>query len=149
MIHTVKKSRRTLFIYFMGFPVLDCVVTRLNCIHGWIILSSLQPAYAVIFTVFTRHRINSLAPEKFEWNFRHVIFIQILVIVGWSISCEIALIWMSLDFTDGQSTLFQVTAWCHQATSHCLSQCWHRSLLPCDITRPQWFNNALSVSTSI
>ena len=40
---------------------------------------------------------NSLAPEKFELNFRHVIFKQILVIDGWPISCEIALIWMSLD----------------------------------------------------
>ena len=44
--------------------------------------------------------INSLAPGKFEWYFRHVIFKQILVIDGWGISSEIALIWMSLDFTD-------------------------------------------------
>ena len=29
-------------------------------------------------------------------------------------------------------------AWCHQATSHYLSQCWPRSLSPHDITRPQW-----------
>ena len=28
-------------------------------------------------------------------------------------------------------------AWCHQATSHYLSQCWPRSLLPYDGTRPQ------------
>ena len=45
--------------------------------------------------------VNSLAPGKFEWNFRHVIFKQILVIDGWGISCEIALIWMSLDFVIG------------------------------------------------
>ena len=45
---------------------------------------------------------NSLAPGKFEWNFRHIIFKKILVIDGWDISCEIALIWMSLDFTDDQ-----------------------------------------------
>ena len=31
-------------------------------------------------------------------------------------------------------------AWCHQATSHNLSQCWPRSLLPYDVTRPQWVN---------
>ena len=30
--------------------------------------------------------------------------------------------------------------WCHQATSHYLSQCSPRSLLPYVITRPQWFN---------
>ena len=44
--------------------------------------------------------VNSLAPGKFEWNFKHVIFQQILAIDGWGISCEIALIWMSLDFSD-------------------------------------------------
>ena len=75
---------------------------------------------------------------KFEWNFRHVIFKQILVIDGWGISCEIALIWMSLDITDDQSTLVQVMAWCCQATSHYLSQCWPRSLSPYGVTRPHW-----------
>ena len=80
--------------------------------------------------------LNSLAPGKFKWNFRHVIFKQILVIDGWGISCEIAQLWMSLDFTDDQSTLVQVMAWCHQATSHYLSQCWPRSLSPYGITRP-------------
>ena len=65
---------------------------------------------------------------SFEWNFRHVIFTQIVVIDGWGISCEIALIWMSLDFTDDQSTLVQVMVWCRQATSHYLSQCWPRSM---------------------
>ena len=82
--------------------------------------------------------INSLAPGKFEWNFRHVIFKQILVIDGWGISCEIAVIWMSLGFTDDQSTLVQVMAWCRQTTSHYMSQCWPRSLSPYGITRPQW-----------
>ena len=33
--------------------------------------------------------VNSLAPGKFEWNCRHVIFKQILVIDGWGICCEI------------------------------------------------------------
>ena len=69
-----------------------------------------------------------LCPEKFEWNFRYVIFKRILLIAAWGISCEIAMIKMSLKFTDGQSTLVQVMAWCRQATSHYLSQCWPRSL---------------------
>ena len=51
-------------------------------------------------------------PGKFEWNFRHLIFKNILVIDGWGLSCEIALIWMSLDITYDQSTLVQVMAWC-------------------------------------
>ena len=74
--------------------------------------------------------LNSLAPGKFEWNFRHVILKQISVIDAWGISCESALIWMSLDFTDDQSTLVQVMAWCRQAASHYLSQCWPRSMAP-------------------
>ena len=31
-----------------------------------------------------------------------------LLIDGWGISCEIALIWISMDFTDDQSILVQV-----------------------------------------
>ena len=87
---------------------------------------------------------NSLTPGKIEWNFIFVIFKQILVIDGWGISCEIALIWMSLDFTDDQSTLVQVMAWCRQQTSHYLSQCWPRSLSPYGVTRPQWVNGELT-----
>ena len=37
-----------------------------------------------------------------------------------------------------KSTLVQVVAWCRQATSHYLGQCWSRSMLPYGITRPQW-----------
>ena len=54
---------------------------------------------------------------------------------------EIALRWMPLDLTDDKSTLVQVMAWCHQATSHYLSQCWPRSMSPNGVTRPQWVNS--------
>ena len=40
--------------------------------------------------------------------------------------------------SDGKSTLVQVMASCHQATSHYLKQCWLRSILPYNITGPQW-----------
>ena len=80
---------------------------------------------------------NSLAPGRFKCNFIYVILKWILVIEGWGIFCAIALIWMSLDFTDNQSTLVQVMAWCSQATSHYLKQCWPRSLPPNGFTRPQ------------
>ena len=89
-------------------------------------------------------RINSLAPGKFELNFRHVIFKQLLVTDSWDISCEIAPIWMSLEFTDDQSTLVQLMAWCRQATSHYLSRCWPRSLSPYGITRPHWGLNKMA-----
>ena len=63
--------------------------------------------------------INSLAPGNFELNFRHVIFTDCS---DWWLR---HLLWncfdMSLDFTDDQSTLVQVMAWCRQATSHYLN----------------------------
>ena len=93
-----------------------------------------------VFARVKQGPVNSLTPGKFEWYFRLVIFKQILVIAGWGIFCEVVLIWMSLDLTDDQSTLVQVMAWCHQATSHYLSQCWPRSLSPYGVTRPQWVN---------
>ena len=43
--------------------------------------------------------------------------------------------------TDDKSTLVQVMAWCHQATSHYLNQCWPRSPTPYGVTRPQWVNS--------
>ena len=64
----------------------------------------------------------------------------IFVIDGWDIAHEISSRWMSLDLTDDKSTLVQVMAWCRQATSHYLNQCWPRSLSPYGITRPQWIN---------
>ena len=35
-------------------------------------------------------------------------------------------------------------AWCRQATSHYLSQCWPRSLSPYDVTRTQWVNSCMN-----
>ena len=61
----------------------------------------------------------TLAPGRFEWHFRDVMFKLISVIDGWSISCEIALRLLSLEFTDDKSTLVQVMAWCRQATTLC------------------------------
>ena len=45
---------------------------------------------------------------------------------------------MPRDLTDDNSTLVQVMAWCRQATSHYLSQCWPSSMSPYSVTRPQW-----------
>ena len=97
----------------------------------------------LIWLPFTQYipRINSLAPGRFRVNFRWVIFKLILVVNGWGISCEIALIWISLDHTYDKSTLVQVMAWCRQATSHYLSLCWPRSLSPYGVTGPQWVNS--------
>ena len=45
--------------------------------------------------------------------------------------------WMPWDLTDDKSTLVQVMAWCRQARSHYLGQCWPRSVSPYGISRPQ------------
>ena len=44
---------------------------------------------------------------------------------------------MSLDLTEDKSTLIQVMAWCRQAASHYLGQCWPRSVSPDGVIRPQ------------
>ena len=90
--------------------------------------------------------INSLAPGRFECNFRSEIFKLTLVIDGWGISGEIAHRWMSMDYTDNELILVQVMAWCPQATSHYLSQCWPRSMSPYG-TGPQWVNHPWYVLT--
>ena len=48
-----------------------------------------------------------------------------------------------------KSTLVQVMAWCHQATSHYLSQGWLSSLSHCGIARPKWVKQNYSHFTSI
>ena len=47
---------------------------------------------------------------------------------------------MPQDPTDDKSTLLQVMAWCHQATSHYLSQCCPSYMLPYGVTSPQLIN---------
>ena len=51
---------------------------------------------------------------------------------------EIALRWMPQNLTNKKSKLVQVMIWCHHATSHYLSQCWPRSLLPYGVIDLQW-----------
>ena len=64
---------------------------------------------------------------------------NIVLLIGIFRSSQDNILWlMPQDLTDDKSTLVQVMAWCHQATSHCLSQCWLSSLSPYDVARPQW-----------
>ena len=54
---------------------------------------------------------------------------------------------MPQDLTDDKSTLVQVMAWCRQATSRYLSQCWPRSMSPYGVTGPQWVDNLWPTTT--
>ena len=53
---------------------------------------------------------------------------------------EMALMLKPQNLTNELSIMVQVMAWCHQATSHYLSQCWPRSMSPYGVTRTQWVN---------
>ena len=88
--------------------------------------------------------IKSLAHGWFQWTFELMIFKLILCLMAkWSlVSCNMSIRWMSLYLPDDKSILAQVMAWCRQATSHYLSQCWPRYLSPYGITRPQWVNHS-------
>ena len=92
---------------------------------------------------FCQVRINSLAPGRFQYNRRKIIFKLILVTDGSDISSEIVRRLTSRDLSDDKSTLVQVMGWCLQATSHCMNQCWPRSLPPYGVTRPQWVNDRI------
>ena len=46
--------------------------------------------------------------------------------------------WVPLNLTDDRSTLVQIMVWCHQATTHYLSQCWPWSMSPYGVTKPQY-----------
>ena len=83
-------------------------------------------------------RTDGQTDRRTEWNQYIPQKLCCVGLNGWGISCESALIWMSLDFTDDQSTLVQVMVWCCRATSHYLSQWWPRSLSSYGVTRPEW-----------
>ena len=79
---------------------------------------------------------NSLTPERCGSDFENVI----KLIMGNTSLCtrsEIALRLMPQNLTNYKSTLVQVMAWCCQATSLYLGQCWLKSISPYVFTRPQ------------
>ena len=84
---------------------------------------------------FSTSTVNSLTPGRFPWKFIRINFKLSLVLNGWGVSCEISPRWMSLHLTDDKSTLVQVMAWCHQATSHYLFRFWLSSISPYGVTR--------------
>ena len=53
-----------------------------------------------------------------------------------AIFCEVALSHIPTAFSNDKSTLDQIMAWCHQATSHYLNQCWPRSMSSYGVRRP-------------
>ena len=64
-----------------------------------------------------------IGPWESWGKFIQSILELILMIIGWGITCEIVLRWMTVNITHDKSILVQVMAWCHQATNHELIQC--------------------------
>ena len=87
---------------------------------------------------------NSLAPGRSWCDFKNVIFNLALLIGIFKSSYDNVLRWMPQNLTYDKSILVQVMAWCRQATSHYLDQCWPRSPMPYGVTRPQWVNTILA-----
>ena len=67
--------------------------------------------------------VNSFTPGKCGFHLKLAIFKLISRRDIFGISCEIELRQMPQNLTNEKSTLVQVMAWCHEATSHYLSQC--------------------------
>ena len=86
--------------------------------------------------------VNSLAPRRSECDYKNRIFNLFLLVGIIRFSQDNALRWIPQDLTDDKSTLVQVMAWCHQATSHYLNQCWLSPLSPYSVARPQWLNSS-------
>ena len=63
------------------------------------------------------------------------LILQIYILSAFS---EIGLRWVPQNPNDDYSTLVQAMAWCREATSHYLNQCWPKSLSSYGVTRPQW-----------
>ena len=81
--------------------------------------------------------VNPLAPGRCQKCCRNLIFKCIfwyiyLMDFHWNWSGELA--------TVLKSALVQVMAWCRQATSHNLNQCWLMFLSPYGVGQPQWVN---------
>ena len=91
---------------------------------------------------------NSLAPGRCGCDFKSMIFEFILQNSSLDNRCEIVVRWMPQNHTNEKSRLVQVMAWCRQATSHYLSQCWPRSISPYGVTGPQWVKHNCKVHVS-
>ena len=101
--------------------------------------------------VYNKTQINSLALGDLDAILKMQFSLLFYLLIGiFTSSKDNAVRWMPWDLTNEKSTLVQVMAWCRQATSHYLSQCWPSSMSPYGVTRPQWVNTCflcLTLST--
>ena len=82
--------------------------------------------------------VDSLAHGRCGCNLKLIIFKLISKMYILSICCEFALWWMPDVSIDDQLTMVEVTAWCRQAASYYIIQCWPSSMTPCGDPRSRW-----------
>ena len=81
---------------------------------------------------------NSLDPGRCGSRYKSMIFKLITQYSSLGTHSEIALRQIQQSLINEKLALDEMIAWCHQATSHYMSQCWPRSMLPYGITNTQW-----------
>ena len=84
---------------------------------------------------------SGMCKKSYKCIFQTYLTIDIL-----STFCEIDYMWVPQNHIDSMSILWFRE--CRQATSHSMSQCWPRSMLPYAITRPQWDKKLINICHS-
>ena len=129
--------------------ILDCITTWLDSIVKSMAFDDLLPKWGAVIWLTKCLDQCLKAWGLTHWSlgdlneiFGEVIF-KLIALID-----EVSLVKLPKDechLIHEKSALFQVMAWCHQATSHYLSKCWPRSLSPYGVTRPQWVNSSSSL----
>ena len=106
------------------------------CLMG--IFHDSHPHMAVyIMYWWIKFQLNSPSSGGYGFDFKYVFVKCAVVIIFMDISSAIAYRWLAQDLTDDKSGLIQVMAWCCQATSLYMNQCWLRSMMLYDVNRSQ------------
>ena len=103
-------------------------------------LSQCLPCSLSPYGIIRPQWLNYLTPGKSGCKFRFVILKHFIDWYLWNCPQINA-----KGLYDDKSALVQVMACCNQATSHYLSQCWPRFMMPYGVTRPQWANTVTMI----
>ena len=122
--------------------ILNQIIWISLCVELWLSVEGVDLMYMKITWQMSLLCINSWAPGRPGCHFQTTIFNLVLLICFFTLSNDNALRWIPWDLTYDKSSLVQVMAWCRQATSHYLSQCWPNSRSPYGFTRPEWVNSS-------
>ena len=118
--------------------IIRCFDFWRKCLLRWCVLYLNCNREKMCSTHWPLGDLNAILKMYFSNLFYWLVTSDLLMIMP-SDECHRTLLMMS--------TLVQVMAWCHQTTSHNLSQCWLSSLSPYGVTRPQWVNVELGFIT--